>query len=317
MFLPHWQKEFWAELKLNNKTMYHNPVLLKESITGLNIFPNGDYVDATFGSGGHSRGILHELEDGRLIAFDQDMDALENAIDDRRFILINHNFQFLKNFLRLHNITKIDGLHADLGISSHQIDVPERGFSTRFDAPLDMRMSKTQPVKASDIVNTYSGEELKRLFKDYGEIRNSGCFSRAIVEARELRTINTTAELIECVKKCFPNNKRNKFLAQLFQALRIEVNNEMQALKQLLEQANELLVPGGRLVVISYHSLEDRLVKNFIKSGNFSGTINKDFFGNPIVPFKPITRKPIVPDDKEIEINSRARSAKLRIAEKI
>ena len=297
--------------------MYHNPVLLQKSVEGLNIIPNGNYVDVTFGGGGHSKAILQKLVDGRLIAFDQDADALKNTIDDERFVLINHNFQFLKNFLRLHKLEKVDGILADLGVSSHQFDVPERGFSTRFDAPLDMRMNNSQPVKASDIVNTYSEEELKRLFRDYGEIKNSGCFSRAITEAREIKPIVTTNELIDCVKKCFPQHKKNKFLAQVFQALRIEVNDEMQTLKLLLEQANELLAPGGRLVVISYHSLEDRLVKNFIKSGNFKGIVEKDFFGNPIVSFKQITRKPIMPDDIEIENNSRARSAKLRIAEKI
>lgn len=297
--------------------MYHDSVLLQKSVEGLNINPNGNYVDVTFGGGGHSRAILNKLENGKLIAFDQDADALKNTIDDERFVLINHNFQFLKNFLRLHKISKVDGILADLGVSSHQFDVPERGFSIRFDAPLDMRMSKNQPVKASDIVNTYSEEELKRLFKNYGEIKNSGCFSRAIIETRETNPISTTTQLIDCVRKCFPNHKRNKFLAQVFQALRIEVNDEMQTLKLLLEQANELLASGGRLVVISYHSLEDRLVKNFIRSGNFKGIVEKDFFGNPIVSFKQITRKPIMPDEIEIKKNSRARSAKLRIAEKI
>jgi len=297
--------------------MYHNPVLLQKSVEGLNIISSGNYVDVTFGGGGHSKAILQQLIDGKLIAFDQDADALKNTIDDERFVLINNNFQFLKNFLRLHKLEKVDGILADLGVSSHQFDVPERGFSTRFDAPLDMRMNNSQPVKAADIVNTYSEEELKRLFRDYGEIKNSGCFSRAITEARELKPINTTSELIECIHKCYPQHKKNKFLAQVFQALRIEVNDEMQTLKLLLEQANELLAPGGRLVVISYHSLEDRLVKNFIKSGNFKGIVEKDFYGNPIVSFKQITRKPIMPDELEIKNNSRARSAKLRIAEKI
>lgn len=297
--------------------MYHNPVLLEKSIEGLNIIPSGNYVDVTFGGGGHSKAILQKLKDGRLIAFDQDSDALKNVINDDRFVLVSHNFQFLKNFLRLHNMSEANGILADLGVSSHQFDVPERGFSTRFDAPLDMRMNNKQQITAADIVNTYSEDELQSLFKNYGEIKNSKCFSRAILETRELHPINTTVELIECVQKCFPQHKRNKFLAQVFQALRIEVNDEMQTLKLLLEQASELLVPGGRLVVISYHSLEDRLVKNFIKSGNFKGVVNKDFYGNPIVNFKSITRKPIIPDDKEIEINNRARSAKLRIAEKL
>jgi 16S rRNA (cytosine1402-N4)-methyltransferase len=297
--------------------MYHNPVLLEKSIEGLNINPNGTYVDVTFGGGGHSIAILQKLQEGRLVAFDQDSDSLKNTIIDDRFVLINHNFQFLKNFLRLHNAQKVNGILADLGVSSHQFDVPERGFSTRFDAPLDMRMSINQQVTAADIVNSYSEQELQILFRNYGEIKNSRCFSNAIIETRKSSTINTTAELIDCIKKCFPEFKKNKYLAQVFQALRIEVNEEMQALKQLLQQAEESLIPGGRLVVISYHSLEDRLVKNFIKSGNFKGVVEKDFYGNPIVNFKPITRKPIVPDAIEIENNSRARSAKLRIAEKI
>ena len=297
--------------------MYHNPVLLPESVEGLNIIPNGIYVDVTFGGGGHSKAILHQLKGGRLIAFDQDSDALKNTIDDDRFLLINHNFQFLKNFLRLHNASKVNGILADLGVSSHQFDVPERGFSTRFDSLLDMRMNNNQVVTAAHIVNTYSEEELQRIFKDYGEIKNSRCFSRGIMEARELNPINTTGELIISFQKCFPQHKRNKFLAQVFQALRIEVNDEMQTLKILLEQANDSLLPGGRLVVISYHSLEDRLVKNFIKSGNFKGIVDKDFYGNPIVDFKSITRKPIIPNDNEIESNNRARSAKLRIAEKL
>lgn len=297
--------------------MYHNPVLLHKSVEGLNIIPDGIYVDVTFGGGGHSKLILKLLVGGRLIAFDQDSDALKNTIDDERFLLINNNFQFLKNFLKLHKITEVNGILADLGVSSHQFDVPERGFSTRFDAPLDMRMSLNQQITAADIVNTYPEIELITLLKNYGELKNSRCITTAILESRESGSITTTGQLIECIQKCFPQHKRNKFLAQVFQALRIEVNDEMQALKLLLEQANELLVPGGRLVVISYHSLEDRLVKNFVKSGNFKGMINKDFFGNPIVSFSPVTRKPIIPDEEEISINSRARSAKLRIAEKL
>ena len=297
--------------------MYHNPVLVNESIEGLNIIPNGTYVDVTFGGGGHSRAILHKLQEGRLIAFDQDSDSIKNTISDDRFTLVNHNFQFLKNFLRLHNASEVNGILADLGVSSHQFDVPERGFSTRFEAPLDMRMSLNQPTKAADIVNSYSEEELLSLFKNYGEIKNAKCFSRAIIETRKSHSIITTGELIDSVKKCIPKIKRNKFLAQVFQALRIEVNDEMNALKQLLQQASDSLISGGRLVVISYHSLEDRLVKNFIKSGNFTGVVKKDFYGNPIVSFKSITRKPMIPDENEIENNSRARSAKLRIAEKI
>ena len=297
--------------------MYHNPVLLKECISGLKIIPSGIYVDVTFGGGGHSLEMMKHLQDGRLIAFDQDLDAFQNAIDDERFTLVNHNFQFLKNFLRLHNASQVNCILADLGVSSHQFDIPERGFSTRFDAPLDMRMNQNQPITAADIVNTYSEEELQRLFKDYGEIKNHRCFSKAIIETRESNPITTTEQLIQSTKKCYPQHKRNKFLAQVFQALRIEVNDEMQTLRTMLEQAKDALLPGGRLVVMSYHSLEDRLVKNFIKSGNFEGKINKDFFGNPIVDFKSITRKPIVPNEEEISINNRARSAKLRIAEKL
>ncbi len=297
--------------------MYHNPVLLKECISGLNIIPNGNYVDVTYGGGGHSKEIIKLLVDGRLIAFDQDLDALKNTIDDERFTLVNHNFQFLKNFLRLHNASQVNGILADLGVSSHQFDIPERGFSTRFDAPLDMRMSQNAPVTAADIVNTNSEEELQRILKNYGEIKNFRCFAKAIIETRNTNTINTTNELIEGTKKCYPQHKKNKLLAQLFQALRIEVNDELQTLKTMLEQARDALIPGGRLVVISYHSLEDRLVKNFIKSGNFEGIVKKDFYGNPIVDFKSITRKPLMPGEEEIEINNRARSAKLRIAEKL
>lgn len=296
--------------------MYHNPVLLKESIQGLNINPNGTYVDVTFGGGGHSMAIMNKLENGRLIAFDQDSDSLNNTINDDRFTLINHNFRFLRNFLKLHNIESIDGILADLGVSSHQFDIAERGFSTRFDAPLDMRMNRSSEFSAADIINTYSHEELRSLLYKYGELKNSKCFANAILEKRELSPIKTTKELIDCIEKCYPKIKRNKILAQVFQALRIEVNNEMDALKVMLEQACELLVPGGRLVVISYHSLEDRLVKNFIKSGNFEGNIEKDFYGNSITELKQITRKPIMPSDEQIAENNRSRSAKLRIAEK-
>lgn len=297
--------------------MYHDPVLLKESISGLNINPEGIYVDVTFGGGGHSREILKHLTTGRLIGFDQDADALNNTINDDRFTLVNHNFSYLKNFLKLHNAPQVDGILADLGVSSHQFDVAERGFSTRFDSPLDMRMNQNQPISAADIVNDYDESELTRILRDFGEIKNHRCFARSIVEARSDNPIKTTSELAESVRKCFPQHKRNKFLAQVFQALRIEVNNEMQVLKSLLTQSCESLKKEGRLVVISYHSLEDRLVKNFIKSGNFEGKIEKDFYGNPLVDFRQITRKPMVPTDIEIEKNNRARSAKLRIAEKV
>lgn len=297
--------------------MYHDPVLLKECISGLNINPEGTYVDVTFGGGGHSREILRNLTTGKLIAFDQDTDALNNAIDDPRFILVNHNFKFLKNFLKLHNATRVDGILADLGVSSHQFDVAERGFSTRYDSALDMRMNRNQSLSASDVVNNYDESELKKIIRDYGEIKNSRCFANAIIEARNISPITSTSELGEITRKCYPQHKKNKFLAQLFQALRIEVNEELKVLQSLLQQSQESLVQGGRLVVISYHSLEDRLVKNFIKSGNFEGAIEKDFYGNPMVKFKSVTRKPIIPDEEEIERNNRARSAKLRIAEKL
>jgi 16S rRNA (cytosine1402-N4)-methyltransferase len=314
--LQNWQKKLWASYKLIN-TMYHNPVLLKECILGLNIIPKGIYVDVTFGGGGHSREIIKQIPEGKLIAFDHDNDALNNAIDNTHFTLVNSNFQFLKNFLRLHNSSKVNGILADLGVSSHQFDVPERGFSTRFDAPLDMRMNQNQSISAEEIVNSYDEDELNRIFRNYGEIKNFRCFTKAILASRDNNPIRTTNDLIKSITKCYPKHKENKFLAQVFQAIRIEVNEEILTLKSMLEQARDSLLPGGRLVVISYHSLEDRLVKNFIRSGNFEGTIKKDFYGNPLVDFKPITRKPIVPNEDEIKLNNRARSAKLRIAEKI
>ncbi len=297
--------------------MYHIPVLLNQCIEGLNIKPNGTYVDATFGGGGHSKAILEKLDDGRLIAFDQDVDANANIPVDDRFILVNQNFRFLINFLRLYNALPVDGILADLGISSHQIDVPERGFSSRFEGDLDMRMNQSQSLSASDIVNNYSYEELKQLFRKYGELKNSGQVAKAIINTRDNLKINSTTDLANAVQHCFPGNKKNKGLAIVFQALRIEVNDELKALEEFLLQTNDVLKPGGRLVVMSYHSLEDRLVKNIIKTGNTEGKLEKDFYGNPIVTFKPLTGKPIIPDDEETEKNSRARSAKLRIAEKI
>ena len=297
--------------------MYHIPVLLQESVDGLNIKPGGVYVDATFGGGGHSREILRRLDNGRLFAFDQDSDALQNVPDDDRFVLIRSNFRFLKNFLRYHDALPADGILADLGISSHQINVPERGFSSRFDAPLDMRMDKDQELTAADVVNDYKEEELTRLFRKYGEIKNSGCVSRAIIRAREEKKIKTTFQLVEAVRSCFPPVRLNKSMAKVFQALRIEVNDELAALEEFLLQTPGVLKAGGRLVVIAYHSLEDRLVKNFMKSGNLEGKVEKDFYGNPVLTFKVLTGKPIVPGEKEIQDNKRARSAKLRIAEKI
>ena len=294
--------------------MYHNPVVLKESVDGLNIQPSGIYVDVTFGGGGHSKAILDQLKDGRLIAFDQDIDALSNAIDDPRFTLVHQNFKYLKNFLRLHQASKIDGLIADLGVSSHQFDIPERGFSTRFDGELDARMDKRNEQTAATLVNTYSVNDLARVFRLYGELKNAYSISKKIVEARSIAPINTVDELKACLASHTPHHKENKFYAQVFQALRIEVNEELDALESLLKQSVEVLKPGGRLVFLSYHSLEDRLIKNFIKAGNFEGELEKDFYGNIIAPLKSITRKPLIASEEEIGRNSRARSAKLRIA---
>jgi 16S rRNA (cytosine1402-N4)-methyltransferase len=297
--------------------MYHNPVLLNKSIEGLQIKPGGTYVDATFGGGGHSKLILQHLEEGRLFAFDQDKDALENVIDDEHFILINHNFRHLKNFLKLHGVNSVNGILADLGVSSHQFDVAERGFSTRLDGELDMRMNQDAPLTARELVNTYSLEELNKIIRNYGELNNSYKVAKAIVAARDINQIATTSHLVSAVQSCFPPNKLNKSLAMLFQGIRIYVNDEIDALKELLLQATEMLAPTGRLVVISYHSLEDRLVKNLIKTGNFEGELKKDFYGNPELIYKAVNRKVIVADENEIELNNRARSARLRIAEKI
>lgn len=295
---------------------YHNPVLLKESVDGLNIKPDGIYVDVTFGGGGHSKEILSRLgPDGKLFAFDQDEDALANALPDERFVLINENFRYIKRFLRFYGVKSVDGILADLGVSSHQFDVPERGFSTRFDAELDMRMSQKNDLNANRVVNEYDEANLRRVFLDYGELKNAPVLARTIVEAREERPITTTDELKEVLAKFLPERIRNKILAQIYQAIRIEVNQEMDVLKEFLEQSLEILNPGGRLSVISYHSLEDRLVKRFMKNGMFEGEPERDFFGNFSVPFKTIG-KLIVPDKEEIKLNNRARSAKLRIAEK-
>ena len=296
---------------------YHNPVLLQESVDGLNIKPDGVYVDVTFGGGGHSKEILRRLgPNGRLFAFDQDEDALANALSDERFVLINENFRFIKRFLRFHGVKSVDGILADLGVSSHQCDVAERGFSTRFDAGLDMRMSQKNDLNAYRVVNEYDEANLKRVFLDYGELKSAPALARTIVEAREKQSIKTTDELKEVLAKYLPEKVRNKILAQIYQAIRIEVNQEMDVLKEFLEQSLEILSPGGRLSVISYHSLEDRLVKRFMKNGMFEGEPERDFFGNFSVPFKTIG-KLIIPDQEEIRINNRARSAKLRIAEKI
>jgi 16S rRNA (cytosine1402-N4)-methyltransferase len=295
---------------------YHNPVLLQASVDGLNIKPDGIYVDVTFGGGGHSAAILKRLgPNGKLFAFDQDEDALANAIPDERFTLINENFRFIKRFLRFYGVKSVDGILADLGVSSHQFDVAERGFSTRFDAELDMRMSQKNDLNAYRVVNEYDDANLRRVFLDYGELKNAPVLARTIIEARADRPIKTTDELKEVLAKYLPERIRNKILAQIYQAIRIEVNQEMDVLKEFLEQSLEILNSGGRLSVISYHSLEDRLVKRFMKNGMFEGEPERDFFGNFSVPFKTIG-KLIVPDSDEIKSNNRARSAKLRIAEK-
>ncbi len=295
---------------------YHNPVLLQESVDGLNIHPDGVYVDVTFGGGGHSKEILKRLgPNGKLFAFDQDEDALANALADDRFTLINENFRFIKRFLRFYGVKSVDGILGDLGVSSHQFDVPERGFSTRFDADLDMRMSQKNDLSAYKVVNEYDEANLKRVFLDYGELKNAPVLARTIVEARAQYPIKTTDELKEVLSRYLPERVKNKILAQIYQAIRIEVNQEMDVLKEFLEQSLEILKPEGRLSVISYHSLEDRLVKRFVKNGMFDGEPERDFFGNFSVPFKTIG-KLIVPNANEIKENNRARSAKLRIAEK-
>ena len=296
--------------------MYHNPVMLDKCIEGLNIEPSGVYVDVTFGGGGHSRAILDRLTTGHLYAFDQDEDAAKNAFDDERFTFIPQNFKYFKNFIQLYHGGKVDGIIADLGVSSHQFDTPEKGFSTRFDGPLDMRMSQMTPNDAAIVVNTYDHADLTRIFRLYGEMQQPHLIASDIIMAREAEPIETTEQLKAAVQSRLPRGKENKVLAQLFQALRIEVNQEMEVLTAFLSQCPDMLKPGGRLVVMSYHSLEDRLVKNFMKTGNAEGKEVKDFFGNLLTPYIIITRKPIVPSDEEIESNSRARSAKLRIAER-
>jgi len=296
--------------------MYHNPVMLDECIRGLNINPEGVYADVTFGGGGHSRAIMGHLTTGHLYAFDQDEDAAENAFDDERFTFIPQNFKYFKNFIQLYHGGQIDGVIADLGVSSHQFDTPEKGFSTRFDGELDMRMSQTTPNDAATVVNTYDLADLTRILTLYGEVQQAHLIAADIVRARDLEPIETTAQLKQAVQRRLPRGKENKVLAQIFQALRIEVNQEMDALTAFLTQCPDVLKSGGRLVVLAYHSLEDRLVKNFMKTGNAEGKEEKDFFGNLLTPYTLITRKPMVPSDEEIEGNNRARSAKLRIAER-
>jgi len=295
---------------------YHESVLLNQSVDGLDISPNGIYVDVTFGGGGHSKEILKKINQGKLFAFDQDEDALQNAFNDDRFILINANFRYIKNFLRYYKIDAVDGIIADLGVSSFQIDNPERGFSTRFNSDLDLRMDKRSQLTARDILSKYKEEDLTRIFFEYGELKQSKRIARTIVSARNINEIKTVDELKNMTASFAERGKENKFYAQLFQSLRIEINSEIDVLKDLLLQSLQVLKSKGRLVIISYHSLEDRIVKNFMKYGNFEGTVEKDFYGNELSPFNVITRKPIVPDERETDINKRARSAKLRIAEK-
>ncbi|MCA1751299.1 MAG: 16S rRNA (cytosine(1402)-N(4))-methyltransferase RsmH [Cryomorphaceae bacterium] len=298
-----------------NSESYHVPVLLAECVEALIDDNNGVYVDATFGGGGHSREVLSKLgESGRLIAFDQDEEAARNAPDDKRFTLVQANFSFLKNHLRFLQAERIDGLLADLGVSSHQIDTPERGFSIRHDARLDMRMGAGAKKTAEHVVNKYSAEQLERVLRDYGELREWKALAAKIVEARIEQPIRTTGELMAVAEKACFDPKRNRFMSKLFQAIRIEVNGEMEALKALLEQSAEVLKPGGKLVVMSYHSLEDRLVKRFMRSGKFEGDIEKDFFGNPIRPFKPLPGMPITPGEEELKRNTRSRSVRLRVA---
>ena len=299
--------------------LYHEPVMLSECITALNIYPEGVYVDATFGGGGHSKAILERIKGGKLIAFDQDRDAKGEAkkIGDRSFIFCQANFKYMQRYLRLHKITQVHGILADLGVSSHQIDSAERGFSTRFDGPLDMRMDTQGTLSAADVLNSYSVEELQKILGEFGEVSNARTLAKAIVEARETEKFERNSKLIKVLLPLAPRGKEFKYYAQVFQALRIEVNKEMEALELFLKQCEKVLVKGGRLVVMSYHSLEDRMVKNYMQKGKVFGPLEKDFYGNPLRPFLPMVRKPITPQQKELVKNSRARSAKLRVAERI
>lgn len=296
---------------------YHIPALLTETVDGLNVKPDGVYVDVTFGGGGHSREIMRRLgKKGKLVSFDQDLDAYANRIDDPRFVFVRSNFRYLKNFLRYHGIEKVDGVLADLGVSFHHFDVASRGFSFRMDGELDMRMNVKASQKASDVLNEYSEEDLTRIFRVYGELAQPQKMARAVVQAREEKPFVMVQDLLSVAEKLIAKERAKKELACVFQALRIEVNKEMEALKQLLMQSAEVLKVGGRLSVLSYHSLEDRLVKNFMKTGNFDGKVEKDFYGNVIAPLKMTSNKVIVPSAEEVERNPRSRSAKLRVAEK-
>ncbi len=298
--------------------IYHKPVLLEESINGLNIKPEGIFVDLTFGGGGHSSGILKALgKKGKLLAFDQDKDAIQNIQEDSRLIFINSNFRYLRNFLRYYEIEKVDGVLADLGISSHQIDTAERGFSFMKDADLDMRMNSGISVSAADVLNNYEEADLNRVFRQYGELNNASSLSRAIVKLRAKARIQSIKDFVDGIYPLLPRQKENRELAKIFQALRIEVNDEMSALKEILPQIADFLTPGGRMVFLTYHSLEDRLVKNFMKTGNLEGVLEKDFYGNVISPLRILNKNGTEPSEEEILANPRARSARLRIAEKL
>jgi 16S rRNA (cytosine1402-N4)-methyltransferase len=297
---------------------YHRPVLLNESIEGLNIRPGGTYVDLTFGGGGHSLEVLKKLgKKGRLLAFDQDQDAAANVPDDKRIIFVWANFRFLKNYLRYHAIEKVDGVLADLGISSHQIDPPGRGFSFKSDSELDMRMDVRAERTAADLLNLYHVDQLAGIFRGYGELSNAHAMAQAVDEARKEQAIRTSGDLAMVLDRFIPKNQPSKFLAKVYQALRIEVNGEMDALREMLMQTQTHMVAGGRLVIISYHSIEDRLVKNFMKTGNLEGVPVKDFYGRLETPWKLVNRNVITPSDEELALNKRARSARLRIAERI
>ena len=297
---------------------YHIPVLLSQSVEGLAIKSDGTYVDLTFGGGGHSSELLKQLSDkGKLLAFDQDQDALENQFNDDRFLLVYGNFGFLKNYLKYYKALPVDGILADLGVSSHHFNKEERGFSFRYDAPLDMRMNKEGDLTAKHVVNEYTKEQLLNVFWQYGEVRNARKLVDVILAARSQKIISTTQQFSDTIESCAKKHQEHKYFAQVFQAIRIEVNQELEVLKRMLEQTAKVIKPGGRLVVITYHSLEDRLVKNFIKKGKFSGDVEKDFYGNQERPFKEINRKVIIPSSEELELNPRSRSAKLRIAEKL
>jgi 16S rRNA (cytosine1402-N4)-methyltransferase len=297
-------------------SVFHAPVMLKQSVDGLSIQPNGIYVDATFGGGGHSREILHRMEGGKLIAFDQDEEAVKNVFPDDRLIFVRHNFRYLKNFLRYYGVEKVDGILADLGVSSHDFDEAERGFSFRFDAPMDMRMNRETEITAAYIVNQYTEKQLIDIFRNFGEIQNASRLSKTIVDVRSKQEIATTGQFLAAIENCIPRNIGKKYMAQVFQALRMTVNDEITVLGEFLEASVEVLRVHGRLAIIAYHSLEDRMVKNFMKSGNLEGNQEKDFYGNFLTPFHLINRRVLIPEEDELNANPRSRSAKLRIAEK-